>query len=61
MPKSMTLGTGRPSCSVDQHVGRLEVAMDDALLMGVLHGLADLNEQLQPLADGAAAFGRSTR
>ena len=41
MPKSMTFGTGRPSCVRDQHVGRLEVAMNDAFLMGVLDGLAD--------------------
>ena len=50
MPKSITLGTGTPSCSVDQHVGRLEVAVDDPLLVRVLHRLADLDEQLQPLA-----------
>ena len=34
----------------DQDVRRLEVAVDDAFLMGVLHGLADVGEQLQPLA-----------
>ena len=34
-----------------QDVRRLEVAMDDALLMGVLHGLADGDEQFQPFAD----------
>ena len=33
----------------DQDVGRLEVAVDDALLVGVLHRLADRDEQLQPL------------
>ena len=33
----------------DQHVGRLEVAVDDALLMGVLDRLADRDEQFQPL------------
>ena len=33
----------------DQHVGRLDVAMDDALLMGVLDRLADGDEQFQPL------------
>ena len=33
----------------DQHVGRLEVAVDDALLMRVLDRLADGDEQFQPL------------
>ena len=32
------------------HVGRLDVAMNDALLMGVLDRLADRHEQFQPLA-----------
>ena len=35
----------------DQHVRRLEVAVDDPLLMGVLHRLADRDEQLQPLVE----------
>ena len=43
----------------DQHVGRLEVAVNDALLMGMLHRLADRDEQLQPLADGQLIAGRS--
>ena len=30
----------------DQDVGRLEVAVDDTLLMGVLYGLADLGEEI---------------
>ncbi len=34
----------------DQDVRRLEVAVDHALLVGVLHGLADRDEQRQPLA-----------
>src|SRR5205807_9931463 len=34
-----------------QDVRRLEVTMDDALLMSVLHGLADGGEQVQPFAD----------
>src|SRR5262245_42557276 len=33
----------------DQHVGRLDVAVDDPLLMRVLHRLADRHEQLQTL------------
>ena len=34
-----------------QDVGGLQVAMDDPLLVGVLHGPADQDEQLQPIAD----------
>ena len=33
----------------DQHVGGFDVAVDDALLMGMLHGLTDREKQLQPL------------
>ena len=32
-----------------QHVRRLDVAVDDPLLMGVLDRLTDRHEQLQPL------------
>src|SRR5262249_6197292 len=35
----------------DQDVGRLDVAVDDALLVGVLDRLADRHEQFQALAD----------
>ncbi len=35
----------------DQHVGGLDVTVDDALLVGVLDGFADLCEELQPLLD----------
>ena len=35
----------------DQHVGRLDVAMDDPFLVGMLHRLADGDKQLQPLAE----------
>ena len=45
----------------DQHVRRLDVAVDDPLLMGVLHGLADRDEQLQPLRGLSTLPGRSTR
>jgi hypothetical protein len=37
--------------ALDQDVRGLQVAVDDALLVGVLHSRADLHEQLQPLAD----------
>src|SRR6516165_2161324 len=46
-PKSITLTTG--VVHRHQHVGRLQVAMDDAFLVRVLHRLADRHEQLQPL------------
>ena len=42
----------------DQDVRRLEVAVDDALLVGVLHGAAHRHEQFQPLADGQVASAR---
>ena len=51
-PKSITLGTGWPSYSATSTFDRLDVAVDDALLMRVLHRLADRDEQLQPLAGG---------
>ena len=39
-----------------QHVGGLDVAVDDALLVGVLDGVADADEQFEPLADGQAVL-----
>ena len=45
----------------DQDVGRLDVAVDDALLVGVLDRLADRDEQLQPLARRELVAGRSSR
>ena len=44
----------------DQHVRGLDVAMDDAFLMGVLHRLADRHEQFQPLRGAADVSRRST-
>ena len=35
----------------DQDVGGLEVAVDDPLLVRVLHGAADLDEQVQTTGD----------
>ena len=48
-PKSMTLGTGLSSCKVDEDVRRLDVAVDDPLLVGMLDRLADRDEQLEPI------------
>ena len=61
MPKSITFGTGTPSCSVDQDVRRLDVAVDDPLLVRVLDRLADLDEQIEPLLRWRDWSGRSTR
>ena len=42
----------RPAVGVvDQDVGWLEVAVDDAALMRMLHGVTDLPEELQPGAN----------
>ena len=61
MPKSITFGTGTPSLQRDEDVRRLDVAVDDALLVRVLDGLADLDEQIEPLARWRDCSGRSTR
>ena len=60
MPKSMTFGTGLPSCTRDEDVRGLQVAVDDALLVRVLDAVADLDEQLQPLVGSRVDAGRST-
>ena len=49
----MTLATGMSSSSAHQYVGRLEVAVDDPLAVGVLDRSADGHEQLQTLAEGS--------
>src|SRR5207244_574638 len=36
----------------DENVGRLDVPMDDTLLMGVLNSLTDLDEKVEPLPCG---------
>ena len=53
-PKSVTRGA--PGC-VDQDVGRLEVAMQDMVLMGVLHGQGDLLHELGRPSRGRVALG----
>ena len=37
-----------------QHVGRLDVAVDDALLVGVLDALTDLHKEVKPFGSGEA-------
>jgi hypothetical protein len=46
------LGHSHAVIDGDEDVRGLEVAVDDALLMRVLHGLADLDEQLQAFPGG---------
>jgi hypothetical protein len=46
------LGHGHAVVEGDHHVRRLDIAVDDALLMGVLHGLADLDEEPEPIGNG---------
>ena len=60
-PKSMTLGVGPAVDLGDHHVGRLEVAVDDPLLVGVLHRLADRARTAPAGPRPAAGAGRSTR
>ncbi len=55
------LGRGPAVDLGDQHVAGLQVAVDDPLLVGVLHRLADGDEQLQPGPDREPVAGRSTR
>ena len=49
-PEVDDLGDRHAIVQRHQNVGRLDVAVDDALLMGVLDRVADRDEQLQPLA-----------
>ena len=44
-----------------EDVRRLDVAVDDPLLVRVLDGLADLDEQIEPFLGGEIGSGRSTR
>ena len=44
-----------------QDVRRLEVAVDDEILMGVADGVADRAEQAKPLVDRQAMARRSAR
>ena len=49
-PKSITFGHRLAVVEGDQDVRRLDVAVDDALLVRVLDRLADRDEQLEALA-----------
>ena len=61
-PKSITFTTGVAVVQRHQHVGRLEVAVDDPLLVRVLHRLADLRRTAPAAARGVRLVaGRSTR
>ena len=46
------LGHGHVVVLGDQNIRRFDVAMNDALLMRVLDGLANLDEQFEPLVGG---------
>jgi hypothetical protein len=45
----------------DDDVGRLDVAVDDAFLVGVLDGGTNLAEEFETGAGREAGFGRSSR
>ena len=53
-PKSMRCGWPSP---VHHDVGRLQVAMDDALLVGMVQGIGDFGAQLGRLAAGELLAG----
>src|SRR5688500_18447947 len=40
----------------DQYVSGLDIAMNKSLLMGMLHGLANLQQQFQPFAERQMFF-----
>ena len=53
-PEVDHLRYGLAVVQTDQDVARLQVAVNDALLVGVLHRLADRREQREPLRDAQA-------
>ena len=55
------LGHGPAVVACDQHVRRFEIAVNDAFLVRVLHRLADLDEQFEPLVDRQVVAGRNIR
>ena len=57
----MTLGTGLVVEFGDQHVGWLDISMDDPFLMGMLDCPADSDEQLQDVLSYSGCAGRNTQ
>ena len=55
------LGNGLVLLHRHQHVVGLEVAVDDRVLMRVLHAFAHLQEQFDPLGSVSAGACRSSR
>ena len=54
------LGHRRAVVAFHQDVRRLQVAVDDPLLMGMLHGRANLAKQASSVPAGPAGAGRNT-
>ena len=55
------VGKVRATLRVEQDVGGLEVAVDDALPMGDLKGVADLRQELRRLPEGERVRGQARR
>ena len=55
------LGHRRAVMHFDQQITRLQIAVDHAFLMRMLHGLADRDEQFQPLVGSSAVADRRIR
>jgi hypothetical protein len=60
-PKSITFGTGMPSLIVTSTLEGFRSPMDDALLMRMLHRVADLDEQLDAVRSGKRQIHHNTR
>ena len=55
------LGDGLPVMTLDEDVRRLEVAVDDPFLVGVMHRRADLAKQVESLGEVQSVQHRSNR
>ena len=51
----------QPAVGRQQQVGRLDVAVDDALLVGVIQGVGHLGDHARPGVEVAAARSRARR